>query len=79
VNSATEILVDEKTEQKQNKRIRWVAIRAKDNSYHKSFVDEITSNNTRTVFGIIYQDQNAYQRYRQDYLTFKESLIQYSD
>jgi hypothetical protein len=79
MNPATEILVEERMEQMKNKRVRWVIIRAKDNSYYKSFVDEITSNNTRTVFGIIYRDQNAYQKYRQVYLIFKQSLIQYSD
>ena len=79
VNPATEILVDESREQRQNKGVRWVTIRAKDHSYYKSFVEEITGNNTRTVLGIIYQDRNAYQRYRQDYLYFKKSLIQYSD
>jgi hypothetical protein len=79
VNPATEILVDERKEQGNNKRLRWVTIRAKDHSYYKSFVDETTGHNTRTVFGIIYRDRNAYQRYRQDYLIFKKSLIQYAD
>jgi hypothetical protein len=79
VNPATEILVNEKVEQGKNNRTRWITIRAKDHSYHKSFVDEITTYNTRTVFGIIYHDQNTYQRYRQDYLNFKKSLIRYAD
>ena len=79
VNPATEILVNEKVEQGKDNRIRWITIRAKDHSYHKRFVDEITDYNTRTVFGIIYHNQNAYQRYWQDYLNFKKSLIRYAD
>lgn len=79
VDPATEILVEEKKEQGKGKHIRWFTIRAKDRSYAKSFVDEVTGNNTRTVFGIIYRDQHAYQRHRQDYLRFKKSLRQYAD
>ena len=79
VNPATEILVEERVEQEDNSRIRCITISAKDQSYHKRFEDEITTYNTRTVFGIIYRNQKAYERYRPDYLKFKESLEQFAD
>jgi hypothetical protein len=60
LNPASEVLVDESREQGTDKLIRRVTIRAQDHSYYKSFVDETTSHNTRTVLGIIYRDRNAY-------------------
>jgi hypothetical protein len=79
LNPATEVRVDESREQGINRHLRRVTIRAKDRIYYKSFVDETTSHNTRTVLGIIYRDRNALQKYRRDYLHFKQSLIQYAD
>jgi hypothetical protein len=79
LNPASEVLMDESREQANHKSLRRVTIRAKDRSYYKSFVDETTGHNTRTVLGIIYRDRNAYQRYRRDYLRFKQSLRQYAD
>lgn len=79
LNPATEIEMkqEEAWEQLKNKRVHWFTFRAKDQSYYRSFV-EITGNNTRTIFGIIYRDWNAYDRYKPDYLAFKNSLRKYS-
>ncbi len=79
VNPATETMVEDKTQQGQGKRVRWVTVRAKNQSYYKSFVDTVTDTNTRTIFGFIYRDQDAYQKYRPAYLRFKQSLRQYAD
>lgn len=77
---ASEDYVSQNTEKKGTIVIRRVTIRAKDNSYLRSFEDtEYTENNTRRVFGIKYRNQSAYNRHRQDYLTFKRSLRQFSD
>ena len=65
---------------KQAETIRRITIRAKNGSYTRSYVDiENHQTNTRVVFGITYQNQTSYDRYKSDYLKFKQSLIQYSD
>ena len=40
---------------------------------------KILRQDTRKVFGIKYRNQAAYDKARQDYLTFKNSLTQYAD
>lgn len=84
----TERLVSEKTEIDTSdavfgpRTIRWMTIAAKDGSYTRSFV-EITDENggswLRHAFGIRYKNQAAYTDWREAYLAFKASLVQYSD
>ncbi|PIY93563.1 MAG: hypothetical protein COY69_01025 [Candidatus Magasanikbacteria bacterium CG_4_10_14_0_8_um_filter_32_14] len=88
----TEELVDEKIEETKeaeqpgqygDKITRFVTVKAKDGSYYRSFVSIKEQINTGSeihhVFGIKYQDNTAYEKYRDSYITFKESLNQYSD
>lgn len=76
----SEVIVSEANEQKGAVKTRRVTIKAKDNSYTRSFEDsENTETNNRKVFGIKYKDQGAYNKYRSQYLTFKNSLQQFSD
>ncbi len=78
--ATTELLVSETTERKGAVKTRRVTIKAKDNSYTRSFEDtENTETNNRRVFGIKYKDRDAYNKYRSQYLTFKNSLRQFSD
>jgi hypothetical protein len=80
INEATEAYVSRNTEDKNGIKIRRAMIRALDGSYTRSFEDrENTNTNNRTVFGIKYRDQSAYDKYRQTYLTFKKSIKQYAD
>jgi hypothetical protein len=69
---------------------RYVTFVAKDGSYKRSFVSIIAGSvatpnstdydsKTHTVFGIKYKDQATYDKYLNDYLAFKKSLIQYAD
>ena len=68
------------SERKGTINLRRVTIRAKDNSYWRSFEDtENTDLNIRRVFGFKYRDQATYNRYKKDYLAFKRSLAQFSD
>jgi hypothetical protein len=68
------------SERKGTVNLRRVTIRAKDNSYLRSFEDtENTDLNIRRVFGFKYRDRKAYNRYKNDYLKFKRSLVQFSD
>jgi len=61
-------------------KVRRVTVKAKDNSYLRSFEDtENTETNNRRVFGIKYKDRNTYEKYREQYLIFKKSLKQFSD
>lgn len=77
---ASEVLVSQNSERRGNKTVRRVTVKARDNSYSRSFEDtEDSATNTRKVFGIKYRDQSAYSRYRQTYLTFKQSLTQLAD
>src|SRR3989344_200202 len=72
------------------KVIRYVTLAAKDGSYRRSFVSTTAgyvitpdsndySSKTHTVFGIKYQNQAVYDKYLNDYLAFKKSLVQYAD
>ncbi len=85
--SETEELVSEKTDESgpENQKIVvvWKTIKAKDGSYTRSFVS--TKENVgeglglHHVFGIKYKDSNSYDKYKDDYIFFKESLRQYAD
>ncbi len=76
----TEDVLSQHTETKGTVNVRRVTITAKDKSYIRSFEDsENTDLNIRRVFGFKYRDQNAYNKYKQHYLTFKRSLQQFSD
>ena len=79
-NPELEDVVSEDVEKKGSITTRRVTLRSKDKSYLRSFEDrENTETNNRTTFGIKYRDQAAYNKYRQQYLTFKNSLRQFSD
>lgn len=80
LNPQSEVQASQNTEKRQGRIVRRVTIRARDNSYLRSFEDtEDTATNTRKVFGVKYRDQAAYNRYRQNYLAFKQSLRQFAD
>jgi hypothetical protein len=80
INSRNEVLVSQSSERKGSKTVRRVTIKARDDSYSRSFEDtKDEATNTRKVFGIKYRNEIAYSRYRQTYLTFKQSLRQFAD
>jgi len=76
----TEKYAAQKEEKRNGRIVRFVTIKAKDNSYFRSFVDtKNTEINTRLVFGIKYRSQKDYDRNKELYLKFKGSLKQYAD
>jgi hypothetical protein len=84
----TEELVSEKisttTDPNGDKKVtRWVTLKAKDSSYYRSFISiknaVDSGSETHHVFGVKYKNEAAYEKYKNDYLKFKESLRQYSD
>lgn len=80
INSRSEVFVSQDTDRRGNRAVRRATIRARDGSYTRSFEDvEDTDSNTRRVFGVKYINSRAYDRYRQTYLTFKQSLRQFAD
>ena len=80
VDTTTETVVSQDVARSGNKRIRRVTIKAQDGSYLRSYEDtEDTVTNTRKIFGIKYANAAAYNRYRQAYVTFKASLVQFAD
>ena len=79
LNPMTEEYSSEKVEHKGSKKIRWVTISAKDRSYLRSLVDTETELNTRLVFGIKYRNEEIYDKFKDIYLEFVNSLRQYSD
>jgi hypothetical protein len=67
----------------------WI-IDANDGSYSRSYVDVIQRTHDgdepcdvgsyeQKIFGVRYTDQDAYDRYYDQYMKFKNSLIQYAD
>lgn len=82
LNPTTERLVEEKTATKGDITTRWVTVAAKDRSYTRSYVvirDENEGSWLLHAFGIKYKDQATYAAWRDTYIQFKESLVQYSD
>lgn len=68
---------------------RWITFVANDGSYTRALVSIKGGNedsasgasemSTHMVFGIKYKNQAAYDKYLQQYLAFKKSLVQYAD
>ena len=80
VDPGKEEYVAQHAEKKGTINVRRVTIKAKDGSYTRAFEDtENTDLNIRRVFGFKYRNQAAYAKYRSQYLTFKNSLQQFSD
>ncbi len=80
IDPATETLVSQNAVRSGGKRIRRVTIRAQNGGYLRSYEDvEDVISNTRRIFGIKYVNTAAYSRYRPAYLTFRASLVQFSD
>lgn len=80
VDPETETIVSQNVARSGNKRILRVTIRAQDGSYLRSYEDtEDVVTNTRKTFGIKYVNAAAYNRYRQSYVRFKASLVQFAD
>ena len=83
----TEEVVNEKTVTKgqgyEKSITHWVTVKAKDDSYYRSFVSIKNQADTESVvhhvFGIKYKTNEAYEKYKDDYTAFKKSLIQYGD
>ena len=80
IDPSKEEYVAQHAEKKGTINVRRVTIKAKDGSYTRAFEDsENTDLNIRRVFGFKYKNQAAYAKYRSQYLTFKNSLQQFSD
>jgi hypothetical protein len=80
LDARAEESVSEHSETKGTITVRRVTIKAKDGSYTRAFEDtENTDLNIRRVFGFKYRNQAAYNKYRNQYLKFKNSLQQFSD
>ena len=78
INPNIERLIDQNTEKHKSKTIRWFTVKAKDNSYLRSIRDD-TTDSTRLVFGIKYKNKAMYDKYNNDYISFKKSLRQFAD
>lgn len=81
-----EILVSEETatstEGLNTKTVYWATIKAKDNSYYRSFVStkiNLEDSQIHYVLGIKYKDTKMYETYKNAYTEFKDSLQQYAD
>ncbi|MFY9942942.1 MAG: hypothetical protein WAK57_12265 [Desulfobacterales bacterium] len=75
-----ETLVSENRAVQNNREIHWLTICAKDGGYCRAYQDTRTQQGSvRTVLGIKYRDEQARQRYLQDYLRFRNSLEQFAD
>jgi len=57
---------------------RWVSFEDKNGKYKRAF-HHMKTENTSLVFGIKYADQVSYDTYKEDYLAFKGSLMQFAD
>jgi len=78
-NPLMEVVTDRKEQRGKDRTVLFLTLKAKDGSYWRSLADTRTVHNTRTVFGIKYLNMAGYEKYRPDYLRFKQSLRQYAD
>jgi hypothetical protein len=75
-----ESLVSDKKTEKNGRTVRWLTICAKDGSYCRAYQDTIAQQGSlRTTLGIRYRDEKARRQYHQDYLNFRDSLVQFTD
>lgn len=80
LDPATEVIVSKEVKTKNNITVTQVTVKEKTGKYLRSWLDrEDNLSNTRTVFGIKYRDMPSYNKYRPDYLIFKNSLRQFAD
>ncbi len=75
-----EELMSKETKEGKIKTVTYWTIRAKDDSYTRSYQQTQSHlENTRWVVGIKYTHWKAYQKYQKEYLIFKKSLEQFAD
>ena len=75
-----EVLVSEKCSEKDDRRIRWFTICARDESYCRSYQDTTAQQGSiRTILGIKYRSEEARRRHIEEYGRFRNSLRQYGD
>lgn len=75
-----EDIVDSKSSENGSRQTQWVTIRGPKGEYTRSYEDTTdTATNTRLVFGFKYRDRAAFNKYRKQYLRFKDSLQQFAD
>lgn len=81
LNSKKEKLQSSKEEKDKGGYIhKWYTYQAKDNSYTKAFHEVYHPDlNTKRILGIKFQSQKDYDKYKKDYLYFKQSLKQFAD
>jgi hypothetical protein len=82
MDPGTERLIDKQEEVTAQRTVRWATVAAKDGSYTRSTVDIVDDNYgspVRHAFGITYKDAATYAAWREAYLAFKGSLLQYAD
>ena len=80
INPKTEIEKDKKSENTGNKKQAWFSYKNKNSEYTRSFHETINEDGpTKLIFGIEYENQAAYDKYKQNYLNFKKSLKQFAD
>lgn len=66
------------TPEKRSTIFHWT-IEANDKSYRRSYQEVRMDENINWIFGIKYKNEAAYDKYKEQYLAFKNSIIQYGD
>lgn len=79
-NAATENKTADVIKKDKGKTLHLFTYEAKDKSYTRSYQESTENDETvKWVVGIKYKSQAAYEKYKNDYLSFKKSLMQYAD
>lgn len=80
LNPKAERLDSKKSARTKNGTMTWTSISSLKGEYTRSSQDfESISGDIHWVVGIKYRDMNAYERYKNKYILFKKSLVQFSD
>ncbi len=80
LNPKSERLDSKKSAKTKNGIITWTSISSLRGEYTRSYQDfESISGHIHWVVGIKYKDINSYERYKNQYILFKKSLVQLSD
>lgn len=80
LKQVTEKILSSKENDENGKKVRQCSIVAKDGSYNRTYEDiQDLEVNTRRVFGIRFADQETFDKYKEQYEYFQNSLVQFAD
>ena len=78
--TSKETLNSSKSQINGDEETKWWTITANDGSYQRSYQEKSNkSQNVNWIIGVKYRNSAALEKYKKEYASFKNSIIQYAD